>query len=128
MRSNEGGSVAAMDRFRGLKSRAARCRQNERLATLGRTLAALLVVLAGIDVISTSAALAAGAIEANPFALAMQQHLGASWAVPKVLIHLLFAMFILWLPSIKMLRCAGVVVTGYVLIAVNNLQVAGLLF
>ena len=117
-----------MDRLRGLKSRAARSRQNERLAALGRLLAALLVVVAGIDVISTSAALAAGGIEGNPFALAMQEHLGASWAVPKVLIHLFFALFILWLPSTKMLRCAGLVVVGYLLIAVNNLQVAGLLF
>jgi hypothetical protein len=120
--------VAVMDRFKGLKSRAARCRQNVRLATLGRTLAALLVIVAGVDIISTSAALAAGAIEANPFALAMQHHLGASWAVPKVLIHLFFAMFILWLPSTKMLRCAGLVVVGYLLVAVNNLHVAGLLF
>ena len=117
-----------MDRFKGLKLRAARCRQNERFAALGRILAALLVIVAGIDIVSTSAALAAGAIEANPFALAMQHHLGPSWAVPKVLIHLFFALFILWLPSTKMLRCAGLVVVGYVLIAVNNLQVAGLLF
>ena len=95
---------------------------------MARVFAALLVVVAGIDIVSTSAALAAGAIEANPVALAMQQHLGASWAVPKVLIHLFFAMFILWLPSTRMLRCAGFVVVGYLLVAVNNLQLAGLLF
>jgi uncharacterized BrkB/YihY/UPF0761 family membrane protein len=117
-----------MDRLRRLKSRAARCRRNERLAALGRIFAALLVIVAGIDIISTSAALAAGAIEANPVALAMQKHLGASWAVPKVLIHLLFALFIVWLPSTRMLRCAGLVVAAYVLVAVNNLHIAGLLF
>jgi hypothetical protein len=115
-----------MKRLKGLKARAARCRQNDRLAGLGRILAALVVVVAGIDVISTSAALAAGGIEGNPFALAMQQHLGASWAVPKVLIHLFCALFILWLPSTRMLRCAGLVVAGYLLVAVNNLQIAGL--
>ena len=95
---------------------------------LGRTLAAMLVIVAGIDIVSTSAALANGGIEGNPVALAMQEHLGASWAVPKVLIHLFFALFILWLPSTRMLRCAGLVVVGYLLVAVNNLQIAGLLF
>ncbi len=37
------------------------------------------------DVLSTRAALAAGSVEINPLAAAMQHHLGEAWGVPKLM-------------------------------------------
>ncbi len=45
---------------------ALRSRNNERLMHWGRVLAAALVIIGGLDIVSTNAALAAGQIEANP--------------------------------------------------------------
>lgn len=115
-------------RVRRVACRAARCRRDPRLVLFARVLSTLLVMLAGVDILSTSAALAAGAAEGNPLTSILQHDFGVFWVVPKMLIHLAFACFILWLPSRKMLRCAGLVVAAYMLVAINNFYLAGMFF
>ncbi|MGH8597845.1 MAG: DUF5658 family protein, partial [Gammaproteobacteria bacterium] len=75
--------------------------------------AALIIVVGGFDVISTDVALAAGSVEANPLIGTLQTHFGGWWFAPKILLHVLFAYFVLWLPSKKMLRISGIVVAVY---------------
>lgn len=87
-------------------------------------MAALLIVLGGLDVVSTSFALAAGNEEANPLIVALQINLGSWWGLPKVFIHLLFAYFVLWLPTGRMLKAATVVSLFYVFVIVSNFTLA----
>ena len=100
-------------------------RKNGCLVTTARILSICLVVVAGFDVISTNAALAAGHVEGNPVLRDIQAYLGAWWSMPKVGFHLILGLLILWLPSQKMVSMARLVIVGYFAIIINNFYLAG---
>lgn len=85
-----------------------------------RVFATLVIIVGLFDVLSTNAALSAGHIEANILMASLQQNMGVWWFVPKLLVHILLALFILWLPSRKMIRNAQVGVLLYALVITNN--------
>ena len=100
-------------------------RRNVHLFPAARLLSLLLVGVAFIDVISTNAALAAGHSEANAIVNYVQDRLGSWWAVPKIGLHVILALLILWYPSRKMVSMARVVVGGYLALVFNNFYFAG---
>ena len=110
--------------YQRLAARARDARQNRRLRRIAWFMAALLIVLGGLDVVSTSAALAAGNEEANPLIVNLQANLGSWWGLPKVFIHLLFAYFVVWLPTSRMLRAATIVSLFYGFVIVSNFSLA----
>ncbi len=116
----------AMTGLKRLRERAAKSRQVEQQVSAGRVLAILLVIVAGYDIVSTNAALAVGHMEGNPVIQSLQDQLGSWWSLPKVGVHLVLAMLILWLPSKRMLSVARFVIFMYALIVVNNLYLAGI--
>lgn len=116
----------AMNRLRRLNLKAAVVRRNNTdLIATARMLSIFLVVVAGFDVVSTNAALAAGFVEGNPVMREIQTHLGAWWSTPKIGFHLMLGLLVLWLPSRKMVSMARLVVVGYLAIVANNFYFAG---
>ena len=103
---------------------ALRSRANERLKRWGRVLAVVMVILGGLDLISTNAALATGQIEGNPLVRSLQAEMGSWWSLPKMAFHLVLAYLVLWIPSRRMLVIGAVVSAAYVLLVVNNLYLA----
>ena len=110
--------------FQRISERAHLARQDARLRRIAWFMAALLIVLGGLDVVSTSAALAAGNQEANPLIGALQINLGSWWGLPKVFIHLLFAYFVVWLPTGRMLKAATIVSLFYGFVIISNFLLA----
>ncbi len=102
-----------------------RSRNNVRLRYWGRVLAAVFVVIGGLDIISTNAALAAGHFEGNPLVRSLQADMGSWWSLPKMAFHLLLAYLILWIPSKRMLATGSLVSAAYLLLLVNNFYFAG---
>ncbi len=102
-----------------------RSRNNMRLRYWGRVLAAVFVVIGGLDIISTNAALAAGPFEGNPLVRSLQADMGTWWSLPKMAFHLLLAYLILWIPSKRMLATGSLVSAAYLLLLVNNFYFAG---
>ena len=100
-------------------------RNNHRLRSWGRVLALAVVIMGGLDVVSTNAALAAGQLEGNPLLRSMQIDMGYWWSIPKMAFHLALAYLVLWIPSKRMLATGAVVSVGYVLLIANNLHLAG---
>ncbi len=103
---------------------ALRSRANERLNRGGRVLAAVIVLIGGLDIVSTNAALAAGQFEGNPIIRSLQSDMGSWWSLPKMGFHLLLAYLVMWIPSKRMLATGAVVITVYVLLVANNLYLA----
>lgn len=115
-----------MKKLKQLNDIAARVRQkNRHLFPSALMLSLIFVLVAGLDVITTNAALAAGHVEGNPVVGFFQTHLGPWWSVPKIGFHLMLALLIIWLPSRKMIVMARIVVGGYLVIVFNNLYFAG---
>ncbi len=110
--------------MRLIGSKAARSRNCASLRHTGFALAALLLIAGGMDAVSTNVALTGGYVEGNPIVGSLQTSLGLWWVLPKIVLHLVAAYFLLWLPSRRMIRCARLVVAGYVLIVFNNLWIA----
>jgi len=102
-----------------------RSRKDLRLRYWGRVLAAVFVVIGGLDLVSTNAALAAGHFEGNPLVRSLQADMGSWWSLPKMGFHLLLAYLILWIPSKRMLATGLLVTTAYLLLLVNNFYFAG---
>ncbi len=102
-----------------------RSRSNARLKYWGRVLAAVFVVIGGLDIVSTNAALAAGHFEGNPLMRWLQADMGSWWSLPKMAFHLLLAYLILWIPSKRMLATGSLVSAAYVVLLVNNFYWAG---
>ncbi len=102
-----------------------RSRNNLRLRYLGRVLAAVFVIIGGLDVVSTNAALGAGHFEGNPLVRSLQADMGTWWSLPKMAFHLLLAYLILWIPSKRMLAIGSLVSAAYLLLLVNNFYFAG---
>jgi hypothetical protein len=101
-----------------------RSRSNQRLRYWGRVLAAAVVVMGGLDVVSTNAALAAGQVEGNLLMRALQADMGSLWSLPKMAFHLLLAYLVLWIPSKRMLATGTVVSLAYILLVANNFYLA----
>ena len=104
---------------------ALRSRNNERLMHWGRVLAAALVIIGGLDIVSTNVALAAGQIEGNPLVRSLQADMGSWWSLPKMAFHLVLAYLVLWIPSKRMLATGALVSAAYVLLVANNFYLAG---
>ena len=102
-----------------------RSRNDLRLRCWGRVLAAVFVIIGGLDLVSTNAALAAGHFEGNPLVRSLQADMGSWWSLPKMAFHLLLAYLILWIPSKRMLVTGSLVSAAYVLLLVNNFYLAG---
>jgi hypothetical protein len=84
-----------------------------------------IVIVGGLDLISTNVALAAGQLEGNPLLRSIQLDLGLWWSLPKMAFHLVLAYLVLWIPSKRMLATGAVVSMAYVLLVANNLHLAG---
>ena len=104
---------------------ALRSRSDRQLSYWGRALAAVVVILGGLDVVSTNAALAAGQVEGNFLVRSLQDDMGSLWSLPKMGFHLVLAYLVLWIPSKRMLATGAVVSLAYVLLVANNLYLAG---
>ena len=102
-----------------------RSRNNQRLKSWGRILALAMVVMGGLDLISTNAALASGHLEGNPLLRSMQGDMGYWWSLPKMAFHLALAYLVLWIPSKRMLVTGAVVSVAYVMLVANNFHIAG---
>jgi hypothetical protein len=89
-----------------------------------RLIALMIVVVGVLDVISTNASLAAGGSETNALIAAFMTQLGSWWFLPKMAVHFLVALFVLWLPSRRLLRNAQVCVAAYALIIATNFYIA----
>lgn len=87
---------------------------------MARIFAALVVTVGIFDVLSTNAMLAAGNMEANVLMAGLQHNLGVWWFVPKLLVHVLVALIVLWLPTKTMIRNAQAGVLIYALVITNN--------
>jgi len=88
-------------------------------------LALAIVIVGGLDLVSTNAALAVGQLEGNPLLRSIQLELGVWWSLPKMAFHLALAYLVLWMPSKRMLATGAVVSVAYVLLIANNLHWAG---
>ncbi len=84
-----------------------------------------MVILGGLDLLSTNAALAMGHLEGNPLMRSLQVDLGSWWSLPKRAFHLALAYLVLWIPSKRMLATGALVSVAYVLMVANNLHWAG---
>lgn len=104
---------------------ACKSRNNQRLRRWGRVLALAIVIVGGLDLVSTNAALAVGQLEGNPLLRSIQLELGIWWSLPKMAFHLALAYLVLWMPSKRMLATGAVVSVAYVLLIANNLHWAG---
>lgn len=112
--------------FRKLQRQSLRCRLDQNMVLLAQVFAALIVAVGVLDVLSTNAMLAAGNIEANALMASLQHELGVWWFVPKLLVHVLVAVFVLWLPSKSMIRKAQAIVVIYALVITNNFYLSTL--
>ncbi len=110
--------------FDRAKRIALRSRADKRLKRAGRVLATVILILGGLDVISTNAALATGQIEGNPLIRSLQAEMGIWWSIPKIAFHLALACLVLWIPSKRMLVVGAVVSAAYALLVANNLYLA----
>ncbi len=99
-------------------------RNNHRLRRWGRILALAIVIVGGLDLVSTNVALAAGQLEGNPLLRSIQMDLGPWWSLPKMAFHLALAYLVLWIPSRRMLATGAVVSVAYVMLVANNLYLA----
>ncbi len=104
---------------------ACKSRNNQRLRRSGRVLALAIVILGGLDLVSTNAALAVGHVEGNPLLRSVQSDLGPWWSLPKMAFHLALAYLVLWIPSKRMLATGIVVSVAYVMLVANNFYLAG---
>ncbi len=102
-----------------------KARNNHRLRRWGRILAFAMVIVGGLDLVSTNVALAAGQIEANPLMHSIQSDLGHWWSLPKMAFHLALAYLVLWIPSKRMLATGVVVTVTYVGMVASNFYLAG---
>jgi hypothetical protein len=84
-----------------------------------------MVIVGGLDLISTNAALAMGQFEGNPLLRWFQTDLGIWWSLPKMIFHLALAYLVLWIPSRRMLATGAFVSVGYGLLIASNFHLAG---
>ncbi|MDH3475536.1 MAG: DUF5658 family protein [Rhodospirillales bacterium] len=105
-------------------SKAERERGHPLRTNMALVLGLSLIFVGALDVATTNLALAAGNFEANPLVRALQGAFGPWWALPKMVVHLLFAWFLVWLPSQRMILIGAGVVVMFLAIAANNFALA----
>jgi hypothetical protein len=91
---------------------------------MAQLLALIIVVVGVLDVVSTNASIAAGGAETNALIAALMTQLGAYWYVPKMAIHVIVALFLLWLPSRPLIWKARICVIAYTMIIATNFYIA----
>lgn len=107
-----------------VRHRRERVRSDAALRMTALLLALMIVVVGVLDVVSTHAFLAAGQQEANALIAALMVQMGGWWFVPKIAVHILVALFVLWLPSQRLIQGARVCVIVYALIITSNMHLA----
>ena len=107
-----------------VRRRRARCRRDSKLRMTALVLALMIVVVGILDVISTNASIAAGGQETNGLILALMTEMGVWWYIPKLAIHVLVALFLLWLPSRSLIWKARICVILYTFIIASNFYIA----
>ena len=107
-----------------VRRRRSRCRRDSKLRMTAQFLALMIVVVGILDVISTNASIAAGGVETNGLIAALMTQFGTWWFMPKMAVHILVAMFVLWLPSKPLLWKARICVIIYTMIIATNFYVA----
>lgn len=84
---------------------------------------AILVMASGVfDVFTTNLALEAGRVERNPIMRAFQKRFKGYWAVPKLALHLLVALFILFWSGDAAIAFGVTLSAGVFYIAYRNLD------
>ncbi len=106
------------------RRRRSRCRRDFKLRMTAQFIALMIVVVGILDVISTNASIAAGGSETNALIAAFMTQLGSWWFLPKMAVHVFVALFVLWLPSRRLLWNAQVCVIAYALIIATNFYIA----
>ena len=96
-------------------------RKDKGLVRWGRALAAVIMIVGGLDLVSTNVALADGQIEGNPMVRWFQESMGNWWSIPKMAFHLSLACLVLWIPSKRMLATGAVVSITYIFLFANNM-------
>ena len=124
MRKGGDMTAATASWFQRVSARGKRCRGDKRLMVPAGVLAVLIVVIGIFDVISTNVTLAAGNRESNPLVLWVQHHLEEWWFIPKITVHFLLAIVILWLPTQRMIWNARIGVVIYTLVVAHNFHLA----
>lgn len=82
-----------------------------------------MLMLGGLDAITTSFALSIGYIEANPLIVFLISWLGIYWLFPKMILHLVLAYVLLAKQTNKALINALIVCIVYIAVIVNNLLI-----
>lgn len=113
--------------FKWLPAIAAQNRNSPRLMAASYTIAACLITLAVLDVITTNLGLAAGAVEANRIIRWFQTNLGDWWFIPRLIGQLVPAIMILWYPHRAVLIMITPVIPLLAFYVWNNAKIAGVL-
>ncbi len=112
--------------FEWLPAIASKNRNSPRLKAASYFIAAILIVLAILDVITTNLGLAAGAVEINKLMRWFQKNLGDWWFVPRLLGQLIPAVMIIWYPHRAVLMVVTPVIPILAFVVWNNAKIAGL--
>ena len=112
--------------FEWLPPIASQNRNSPRLKAASYFIAASLISLAVLDVITTNLGLAAGAVEANKLMRWFQKNLGDWWFVPRLLAQLIPAIMIIWYPHRAVLVVIAPVIPILAFVVWNNARLAGL--
>ena len=91
---------------------------------MAQLLALMIVVVGVLEVVSTNASIAAGGAETNALIAALMTQLGAYWYVPKMAIHVIVSLFLLWLLSRPLIWKARICVIAYTMIIATNFYIA----
>ena len=87
--------------------------------------AAAVIIVGILDVISTNAGLIAGAVEANPLMALTQDVFGWWWFAPKMALQLITVAIVLMHLKRAVFACVGAVVAFNAYVVLNNFSLAG---
>lgn len=116
-----------MGRFARARQQAALAREDGRARRWAFWLAIVMVLVGWLDVVSTHLALEAGGEEANPIVHFLMVHLGAFWAVPKIVLHGLIGFMIMWWPNRPTLLMLSVTTAMILAAVINNFAIAAMI-
>lgn len=111
--------------FHWLPPIAARNRNSPRLRYASYVMAATLVLLSILDIISTNMGLSAGAVEANRIMRWVQYQLGDWWFIVRLVAQMIPALMIIWYPHRLVLLVVAPVIPLVAFVVFNNLRLAG---
>jgi hypothetical protein len=99
--------------------------QRPRVTMPGVLIAAAVMLVGILDVISTNAGLVTGAVEANPLMALTQDVFGSWWFAPKLALHLVAVAIVVLRPARAVYACVGAVVVVNALVVLSNFTLAG---